>query len=158
MRSLLNPCFVISFRWPLMIDPQGQAIKWIKNMETKKVRDESSWLSRDFRLENSLILWKLFITFSCEVEIPQTQFTYGLIYDRFLDHAGLWQVLSRRYAARNITLCGLNYPLRLARSKEHLMSLCAPGFRISRFISRISAPFKNFSPFIIRGLLDTAIA
>jgi dynein heavy chain len=25
-----------SSRWPLMVDPQGQAIKWIKNMEKKK--------------------------------------------------------------------------------------------------------------------------
>ena len=24
-------------RWPLMVDPQSQAIKWIKNMEGKKV-------------------------------------------------------------------------------------------------------------------------
>ena len=26
-----------SSRWPLMVDPQGQAIKWIKNMEKHRV-------------------------------------------------------------------------------------------------------------------------
>ena len=30
-------CLTCLFRWPLMVDPQGQAIKWIKNMEKKKV-------------------------------------------------------------------------------------------------------------------------
>lgn len=27
-----------SNRWPLMVDPQGQAIKWVKNMEKHRVR------------------------------------------------------------------------------------------------------------------------
>ena len=27
-------------RWPLMVDPQAQAIKWVKNMEKKHVRGQ----------------------------------------------------------------------------------------------------------------------
>ncbi|XP_066933177.1 dynein axonemal heavy chain 2-like [Clytia hemisphaerica] len=35
--STENGCIVQrGSRWPLMVDPQGQAIKWIKNMETKR--------------------------------------------------------------------------------------------------------------------------
>lgn len=104
----------------------------------------------------ALILWKLFIIFSFEVENPQTQLTYNLIYDRFLDHAGWRQVLSfcangKRYATRNI-VCGSNYPWCLARSKEYLMPLCAPDFIISRFISPISTLFK-ISPCLGTALL-----
>ena len=37
--STENGCIVTrGRRWPLMVDPQGQAIKWIKNMEMSKVR------------------------------------------------------------------------------------------------------------------------
>lgn len=35
--STENGCIVQrGSRWPLMVDPQGQAIKWIKNMEMKR--------------------------------------------------------------------------------------------------------------------------
>ena len=35
--STENGCIVTrGTRWPLMVDPQGQAIKWIKNMEGKR--------------------------------------------------------------------------------------------------------------------------
>ena len=36
--STENGCIVTrGRRWPLMVDPQGQAIKWIKNMEMQRV-------------------------------------------------------------------------------------------------------------------------
>lgn len=44
--STENGCIVTrGRRWPLMVDPQGQAIKWIKNMEMSRVRlkVETTW-------------------------------------------------------------------------------------------------------------------
>ena len=33
-------------RWPLMVDPQGQAQKWIKNMEGPRVGEITPFLSK----------------------------------------------------------------------------------------------------------------
>ena len=45
-----------SNRWPLMIDPQGQANKWIKNMEKTKNLHVIKLIDRDFmrNLENCI--------------------------------------------------------------------------------------------------------
>ena len=37
-------------RWPLMVDPQAQAIKWVKRMETKQV---SATIDANFQYLNS---------------------------------------------------------------------------------------------------------
>lgn len=34
-----------------MVDPQGQAMKWIKNMEMEKVRDHTNVVNRHLQLE-----------------------------------------------------------------------------------------------------------
>ena len=39
-------------RWPLMIDPQGQAIKWIKNMEASRVGTCTALSEKYFAINN----------------------------------------------------------------------------------------------------------
>ena len=53
--SIENAIIVNASRWPLMIDPQGQANKWLRNMEGEKLQIKFSDAQYLRTIENAIV-------------------------------------------------------------------------------------------------------